>query len=189
MAAAQTLIQATLSPKSLAARAAIVVGGSLLIALSARISVPMWPVPMSLQTLAVVLIGLTAGSRLGAAAVLAYLAQGLMGLPVGANGMAGPAWLMGPTGGFLLGFVGLAYAAGWLSERGLTRSFVTGFLGIAAISVLLYVPGVLWLYAATPLSLAAAAQAGMVPFLLGDAVKAVIAALAVTGAWAALARR
>jgi biotin transport system substrate-specific component len=189
MAATQTLIQATLSPKSLAARAAIVVGGSILIALSARASVPMWPVPMSLQTLAVVLIGLTTGSRLGAAAVLAYLAQGFVGLPVGAGGLSGPAWLFGPTGGFLFGFVALAFAAGWLAEQGMTRSFLATLAGVALISMLLYIPGVLWLFAATPLTLARAAEVGMVPFLAGDAVKAVIAALAVTGAWAALARR
>jgi biotin transport system substrate-specific component len=188
MAQARTLMQAAFGPQSLGAQALIVLGGSVLIALSARASVPMWPVPMSLQTLAVILIGLTAGPRLGAAAVLAYLAQGFAGLPVGVNGAAGPAWLFGPTAGFLWGFVALAYAAGWLSERGVARGFWLSLAGVAAISVALYVPGVLWLTAVTPLTLARAAEVGMLPFLAGDAVKAVIAALAVSGAWAAVGR-
>lgn len=189
MAQSRTLLQAAVAPQTLGAKALIVLGGSVLIALSAQASVPMWPVPMSLQTLAVILIGLTAGSRLGAAAVIAYLAQGLAGLPVGAGGLSGPAWLFGPTGGFLLGFVALAFAAGWMVERGIARGFWTTLAGVAAISAALYVPGVLWLTAVTPLGLVRAAEVGMLPFLTGDAVKAVIAALAVSGAWAALSGR
>jgi biotin transport system substrate-specific component len=189
MPQARTLLSATIPTETLAAKALIVLGGSALIALGAQVAVPMWPVPMTLQTLAVVLVGLTAGSRLGAAAVLAYLAQGLVGLPVGAGGLSGPAWLFGPTGGFLLGFVALAFAAGWLVERGIARGFWRMLVCVLAVSSALYLPGVLWLTAITPLTLAGAAQLGMLPFLAGDAVKAVVAALAVTGGWAALARR
>lgn len=183
------LLQASFGASSTLARALIVLGGSALIALGAQISVPMLPVPMSLQTLAVVLVGLTAGSRLGAAAVLAYLAEGAMGLPVFAGGAAGAAFLVGPTAGFLWGFVALAFAAGWLVERGLARGLVGTFLGTLVISALLYVPGVLWLHAVTPLSLQGAVTAGMLPFVVGDAVKAAIAALTVTGGWAAVAAR
>ena len=189
MSQARTLVAATFPAQGLVTKALIVLGGSALIALGAQVAVPMWPVPMSLQTLAVVLVGLTAGSRLGAAAVLAYLAQGLAGLPVGAGGMAGPAWLFGPTGGFLLGFVALAFAAGWLVERGFARGFWGTFGCTLAVSAALYVPGVLWLTAVTPLTLARAAEVGALPFLAGDAVKAVLAALVVAGGWAALSRR
>lgn len=185
----KTLLQASLGAQSVLARTLVVLGGSVLIALGAQISVPMLPVPMTLQTLAVVLVGLTAGSRLGAGAVLAYLVEGAMGLPVFAGGVGGAAFLMGPTAGFLWGFVALAFAAGWLVESGLARGLLRTFLGVAVISALLYVPGVLWLTAATPLDLTGAVKAGMLPFAIGDTVKAAIAALAVTGGWAALSRR
>lgn len=189
MAQSHTLIQASFGVGSTSRKALILLAGSVMIALGAQISVPMLPVPMTLQTLAVLLVGLTAGSRLGAGAVLVYLAEGAMGLPVFSGGGAGAAWLAGPTGGFLIGFVGVAFAAGLLAERGMARGLVGTFLGAAVISALLYVPGVLWLTAVTPLDLNGAVSRGMVPFLLGDAVKAAVAALVVTGAWAALSHR
>lgn len=189
MAATQTLYQATLGTPSALKNALIIVGGSLLVALGAQVSVPMLPVPMTLQTLAILTIAFSVGSRLGAGVVLAYLAQGAMGLPVFSNGAAGFAWLMGPTAGFLWGFVPMAWLAGKAVELGLARGvFGTAFAGIVA-TALLYVPGVLWLSAATTLDLQGAINAGMMPFLLGDAVKAVIAALVVTGAWAAMGKR
>ncbi len=189
MTQARTLVAATFPAQHLWTKALIVLGGSLLIALGAQVAVPMWPVPMTLQTLAVVLVGLTAGSRLGAASVLTYLAQGAAGLPVFAGGTAGLVVLAGPTAGFLWGFVALAFAAGWLVERGIARGFWRTLGCTLAVSAALYLPGVLWLTAITPLSLARAAEVGMLPFLAGDAVKAVVAALSVTGAWTALSRR
>ncbi len=184
-----TLSAAILGPSSLPKQVALVVGGSLLIALCAQVSVPMVPVPMTLQTLAVLLVGLTFGARLGAATVLAYLAEGAAGLPVFAGGAAGAAHLAGPTAGFLWGFVAMAWLAGLAVERGLARGFLTTAAVALAVSALLYLPGVLWLERATPLDLSGAISAGMLPFLPGDAVKAVIAALVVTGGWAALRAR
>ncbi|GAB4270399.1 MAG: biotin transporter BioY [Pararhodobacter sp.] len=189
MAQSQTLIQASFGAQSILGKALVVLGGSLMIALGAQVSVPMLPVPMTLQTLAILLVGLTAGSRLGAAAVIAYLVEGAMGLPVFSGGSAGLATLFGPTGGFLFGFIGLAWGAGKLAELGIARGFVGTFAGAALVSALLYVPGVVWLAAATPLDLSGALTHGMMPFLAGDAVKAAIAALSVTGAWAALKSR
>lgn len=189
MAQSQTLIQASFGAGSTLGKALVVLAGSVLIALGAQISVPMLPVPMTLQTLAVVLVGLTAGSRLGVGAVIAYLVEGAAGLPVFSGGAAGLAYLVGPTGGFLFGFVALAFAAGWLAERGIARRLVGTFLGVLVISALLYVPGVLWLTAATPLDLNGAVARGMVPFVLGDAVKAGVATLIVTGAWGVVKSR
>lgn len=187
--AQQTLLQASLGTSSLVKKALIVLGGSALIAVGAQVSVPMLPVPMTLQTLAVLMVGLTAGSRLGAAAVIAYLLEGAMGLPVFAGGAAGLPVLFGPTAGFLFGFVAMAFVAGFVAERGLARGVIgTAMAGLVA-SVVLYVPGVLWLDIVTPLDLNGAIAAGMTPFLLGDAVKIAIAALGVTGAWAALGAR
>jgi biotin transport system substrate-specific component len=168
---------------------AMVLFGSVLVGMSAQVSVPMYPVPMTLQTLAISLIGLTYGARLAGATLLAYLAQGAAGLPVFAGGAAGLAYLAGPTGGFLIGFVAMAWLTGWLVERGLSRGFGRLFLAAFIPALLLFVPGVLWLWAATPLDLERAVMAGAVPFQLGGIVKSAVAALIVSGAWAAVAAR
>ena len=192
-----TLSQAALGELNLAKKVLMVLGGSLFIALAAQVSVPMIPTPMTLQTLAILIVGFSFGSRLGAATLIAYLGEGLMGLPVFANGMNGLAFA-GPTAGFLVGFVGMAWLAGFVSDRG-----IKGFLPLAAagiaISALLYIPGVAW-----PMSVASlfGIEAGwvglsadkiwagfMAPFLIGDAVKAVLAALVVSGGWAWVAKR
>jgi biotin transport system substrate-specific component len=184
-----TLTKALFPAQSALQKLLLVLGGTLFIALAAQVSVPMFPVPMTLQTLAILIVGLTFGARLGAATLLAYLAQGAAGLPVFAGGQATLAYMMGPTGGFLIGFVAMAWLAGAAVERGLAR----GIAGTAAVALaataLLYLPGVAWLTAITPLTLGGAVEAGMLPFLAGDAVKAVLAALVVTGGWTALKRR
>ena len=117
-----TLTQAALPSRSALTTVLMVLAGSALLGLSAQATVPMLPVPMTLQTLAVSVIGLAYGSRLAAATVLAYLAEGAMGLPVFANGGFGIAALAGPTSGFLWGFVGMAWLTGWMVERGLDRA-------------------------------------------------------------------
>lgn len=165
---------------SLLRDAALIVGGSMVIAMAAQISVPMFPVPMTLQTLAILFIGLSLGAWRGAAAVALYLAEGAMGLPVFANG-ASTAALFGPTAGFLYGFVAMAFIAGFVSER-VTGQSLFGLIAAGVVAnVALYVPGILYLEAVTGLDLNGAMSAGMTPFLVGDAVKLVIAALIVTG--------
>lgn len=170
-------------------KVALVLFGSVLVAASAQVSVPMFPVPMTLQTLAISLIGLTYGSRLAGATLATYLAQGAMGLPVFAGGAAGAVHLVGPTGGFLIGFVAMAWLTGYLVERGLDRGFGRLFLAAFIPALLLFVPGVLWLFAITPLDLQAAFMAGAAPFQIGGVVKSAVAALIVSGAWAALKSR
>ena len=195
-----TLLTVTLGDQTLLRRALLVVAGSLFIALAAQIAVPMWPVPVTLQTLAISLVGFAYGSRLGAVTVLAYLAQGFVGLPVFTpSTLPGLAALIGPTGGFLIGFVGLAWLAGFAAERGLARGVLGTALAAIAASALLYVPGVLWPMAVASAAGVDAGWAGqglgfyaahfVVPFLIGDVIKAVIAALVVSGAWAALRRK
>lgn len=193
-----TLAKALVPSQSLPVRALMVAGGSLFIAVAAQISVPMLPVPMTLQTLAILIVGLTFGTRLGAATLLAYLAEGAMGLPVFANGGNGAAFF-GPTAGFLAGFVLMAWLAGFAADRGVRGLVPTALVALAA-SALLYVPGVAWAMALAEIAGIDTAKWGadgfamiwqyyMAPFLLGDAVKAVIAALVVTGGWAALKGR
>ncbi|QBX99813.1 biotin transporter BioY [Rhodophyticola sp. CCM32] len=195
-----TLSQATFGTDGLLRKTLMVLAGTLLIAMAAKVSVPLWPSPMSLQTLAILSVGFAFGSRMGAVTLLAYLAQGWAGLPVFTPTTAiGPAAFAGPTAGFLIGFVGMAWLAGFAAERGLARGVVTTGLSALVISALLYLPGLAWPMAvAGALGVeagwvglpAASVWAGFVaPFLIGDAIKAVLAALIVTGAWKALARR
>jgi len=183
---AQTLTQAVIGHEGLVRKAGLILGGSLFIALAAQVSVPFFPVPLTLSTLAILIVGLTFGSKLGAATLLAYLAQGAMGLPVFAGGMS-TASLVGPTAGFLYGFVGMAWLAGLAVERGLARGvFSTALCGIA-ISALLYIPGLAWPAAVMGKAAPDLWAYWMAPFLLGDLVKAVIAAMVVWGGWKALA--
>ncbi len=184
-----TLTQAAMPTRSLFANSMLVLAGSAVLAISAQISVPMIPVPMTLQTLAVSVIGLTYGARLGALTLLAYLAEGAMGLPVFANATGGIAPLMGPTAGFLWGFIGMAWLTGWMVERGLDRGVMRLFVAAFLPAMLLFVPGMLALKGVTGLSLNAAFMAGVAPFLLGAVVKAILAAMAVKGGWSVLDRR
>ncbi|SDX40839.1 biotin transporter BioY [Roseicitreum antarcticum] len=185
----QPLIQSLGGTDTLTRKIMMVLFGTLLLAVSAKINVPMFPVPMTLQTLTISLIGLTYGSRLAGVTLLAYLAQGAMGLPVFAGIGAGLPYMMGPTGGFLVGFVGMAWLTGYLVERGLDRGFVRLFIAAFVPALLLFVPGVAWLWAVAPLTLENALMAGALPFVPGAVVKAAVAALIVTGAWQSLRAR
>lgn len=168
--------------------------GVALMTLAAKIKVPFYPVPMTMQTLAALLIGAGLGWRLGAATVLLYLAHGFMGAPVFTNTppvMAGPAYFMGPTAGFLMGMVASAAIAGVAVERGLARSLPVLFGVLLLAQAAVFALGYLWLAqfaalasGATGLGFGRAFAAGVQPFLLGDLLKTAIAA----GAIAALAR-
>lgn len=193
-----TLSHALLPSQSLLIKALMVLGGSALIAVAAQVSVPMIPVPMTLQTLAILVVGLTYGARMGALTVAAYLAEGAAGLPVFANGHSVDAFA-GPTAGFLFGFVALAWVVGFAVDRGVKGLVPTAIVALIA-SALLYVPGAAWAMLADAAlgfdatkwgadNLSMIWQYYAQPFLIGDAVKAVMAALVVTGGWAALARR
>ncbi|WCR10128.1 biotin transporter BioY [Paracoccus stylophorae] len=184
-----TLTQAALPARSTFTNVLLVLAGSALVALSAQASVPMWPVPMTLQTLAITIIGLTYGARLAAITLLAYLAEGAMGLPVFANASGGIAPLMGPTAGFLWGFVGMAWLTGWLVERGLDRGFLRLFVAGLVPGLLLFVPGAAALSVVLGKSAGEAVALAVSPFLIGAVVKAVIAAMIVAGGWTLFKRR
>lgn len=184
-----TLSQAAIGHQTLLRQAGLVIAGTALLAGAAQVSVPMFPVPMSLQTLAISLIGLSYGARLATITLLAYLAEGALGMPVFSNGAAGLPYMMGPTGGFLAGFVMMAFLTGWLAENGLGRGPVRLFFAALIPAMLLYVPGAAWLAGVTPLDAQGAISAGVTPFVLGDIVKSAVAALVVVGGWQALRRR
>ncbi|WP_294620337.1 biotin transporter BioY [uncultured Roseovarius sp.] len=181
------LSRAVIGQETLLKQAALVMGGSLFIAMAAQVSFG-WPVPISLQTLAILTVGLTFGSRLGAVTLVAYLAQGAAGLPVFANGASTLA-LVGPTAGFLYGFVGMAFLAGLAVEKGLARGIVSTALVGMVISAALYIPGLAWPAAVLGKSMPELWTYWMAPFLMGDALKAVLAAMVVWGGWKALEAR
>jgi len=167
----------------------LVLCGTVFIAISAQIAVPMFPVPMTLQTLAILVVGLAYGARLGTVTLLAYLAEGAAGIPVFASGNAGLPYMMGPTGGFLVGFVIMAFLAGYAADRRLTAGIFSTSAVTLVLSALLYIPGLLWPAVAMGKTLDTLWLHWMSPFLIGDAVKAVLAALLVTGGWAIVRAR
>lgn len=157
---------------TLTANAFAVLLGSVLLIASAKAQIPFWPVPMTLQTLVVVLLGVAMGPRLGVATVILYLLEGAAGLPVFANTPErgiGLAYMAGPTGGYLAGFVLAAWLAGIAAEKGWTATHVTRALTIAAGFAVIYALGAAWL--SMLIGFPAALAAGIVPFLLGDAIK------------------
>lgn len=162
--------------------AGLILAGTAILALSARITVPMWPVEMSLQSLAVLLIGATLGLRLGLATVLAYLAEGAAGLPVfqGTPELGiGLAYMAGPTGGYLAGFVAMAAIAGWAADRGWWRDPLRMGAAMLAGAVVLLGLGALWL--SVLLGTEKAVALGVVPFVVPELVKVGLAACLVKG--------
>ncbi len=157
-----------------------VLGFAALVAAS-QIEVPFYPVPMTLQTLAVIGVGLTLGLRGALLAVSAFLLAGFAGLPLFAGGAGGPAVLIGPTGGYLIGFLVSAGFCGWAKDRGWTRSLL-GSLAVALLGAcLVYPTGLLQLGALMGFDKPILAW-GLYPFILGDLVKAAIAGLALVAA-------
>ena len=165
-------------------RALAVLAGSLFIAACAHLTVPLFftPIPMTLQPFAVLLVGLLLGPGLGAATCAAYLLEGALGLPVftpqGAGGML---QLLGPTGGYLLSYPAAAALAGALAHAGGRRGIGQALLGAAAANVLILSAGACWLAVLTHQSSGSVYRAAVLPFLAGDAIKVVLAALLATG--------
>jgi biotin transport system substrate-specific component len=155
-------------------QAALVVFGSIALATLSQLEIG-GPVPMTLQTLGVLLIGMTFGARLAFFTLAAYLIQGAMGLPVFAGGAGGAAHFAGPSGGYLVGFLGAATLVGFLADKGLTRSWVGTFIALFAGSVVIYLFGLPWL--GHVLGYENMIAWGLTPFLVGDAIKLALAAL------------
>ncbi len=167
---------------SRAGNLALILAASLFIALMAhiRLPLPFTPVPITGQTFAVLLVGAALGSRRGAAAVLAYLAEGAIGFPVFASG-AGLAYLLGPTGGYLFGFLAAAWLSGLFAESGHDRRTTTAWLGFLLGEAAIYTLGVPWL--AHFIGFPQAVAMGLLPFLPGDLLKALAAGLLLPAAW------
>jgi biotin transport system substrate-specific component len=166
----------------------LVVGASALIALAAQVAIPLpfTPVPLTLQPLAVIFIGVALGSTRGAAAAALYLLEGFSGLPVFAQGHGGAAWLVGPTAGYLFSYPFAAWVAGFVSERGWGSSIVRSITGMLLALGVIYLGGWSWLAALTDAR--SAFTAGVAPFVLADIVKVAIGAALLPKAQKIIAR-
>lgn len=186
-----TVITQRVFPRSAVVSAALVVAAAALTALAAqvRIPLPFTPVPVTGQTFAVLLTGAALGWKLGGAGQLLYVGIGALGAPVFAEGAGGLEVIRGATGGYLIGFVFAAALVGRMAESRQDRSFATMFTAFILGSAVIYVFGVIGLMASTGWPLSEAVEKGVVPFLLGDLIKATAAGLLLPGAWRLLGER
>ncbi|MFT4030774.1 MAG: biotin transporter BioY [Protaetiibacter sp.] len=175
-------------PRSLATDVALVAGGALFTALLAQVTIPLWPVPITGQTLAVLLVGATLGAVRGGSALLLYAVLGLVGLPFYApqddgSHLTGLAALAAPSFGYIVGFIPAAALVGWLSERTWDRKFLKALATFAGGSLLVFAFGLPWLAVVTGANLQETLEWGLYPFIVGGIIKAVIAAILLPAAW------
>lgn len=161
----------------------LVVLGSLFIALTAQITITLSLVPITGQTFGILLIAAMFGRYRGTASVLLYLSEGAMGLPVLAGATGGWIHFVGPTGGYLIGFIGAAYVVGLLSEKGWDRRFTTTILAMLLGNSVVYLFGLLWLTRFVD----DVFITGLNPFILGDTLKLLLATLLLPSGWKLLA--
>ncbi len=154
--------------------------GTFLLAVSAQLAVPMWPVPMTMQTFAVTVIGAAYGWRLGGATVALYLAQGAMGLPVFSGGIATAA-LVGPTAGYIYGFVAAAVLVGFMVEKGWGKTILKSTVAMTLGTAVMFAGGISWL--STLIGFDAALVSGFYPFIAGGIVKIALAVAVLPMAW------
>lgn len=183
----ETLSGALLAPMDWARGVALVLAFSLLTALAAQVAVPLpfTPVPMTMQTFAVLLTGALLGSRLGALAMLLYLIEGASGLPFFAQGAGGAHYLLlAPSSGYLLSFPAAAFVVGFLAERGWDRRFFTAVAAMLIGSSIILLVG--WSWLSRFVGVAQGFQLGVAPFLVGDVIKTALAAALLPTGWAIL---
>ena len=183
----ETLLGVALAPLDWMRSFELVIAFSLLTALAAQVAIPLWPVPITGQTFAVLLTGGLLGPRLGALAMIAYLIEGASGLPVFAGSTGGLLHMFGPTGGYLLAFPAAAFTTGAFAERGWDKRFWTAVAAMAIGSIVIILGG--WAWLVLFMSPAVAFRAGVEPFILGDIIKILLAAAALPSGWALLKRR
>lgn len=193
-------ILGVLEPKAgtnkMVATAFTVLAGTILMAVSARINIPLIPVPVTFQTLVVAALSAAFGWRVGVATVVAYIAEGLLGLPVFSRG-GGIGYLFSPTFGFIVGMIPMAYVIGRAADAGLSRKPIALFCTMVAADALCFAFGFVWLLALAAGTtwidqtniLGSAFAVAVQPFIVWDIIKMAFAAMTVTGAWALLSSR
>jgi biotin transport system substrate-specific component len=194
----QVLAERIVPQRGVLADVLLILLGSLFVAAMAQLSIPLQPVPVTGQTFAVLLVGMVLGSRRGALALGAYLVEGVAGLPVFAEAKSGLLTVLGPTGGYLIGFIAAAWVVGILAERGFDRSLPKTLFAMVAGNLVIYMFGLAWLafgFAVisksdfSGIGLENALVYGLYPFLVGDGLKAILAALLVPGAWKLIGKK
>ena len=185
-AKADTLMEAALAPLDSVRSAGLVVVFSLFIAACAQFAIHIGPIPITGQTFAVLLTGMLLGSRLGAAAVIAYLVEGALGLPFFAGGGAGIVRFLGPTAGYLVAFPAAAFIAGAFAEHGWDKRYPTAVAAMAIGSLIIFLGGWAWYAILTNTPPVAAFQLAVLPFLPGDVIKIALGAAVLPTGWALL---
>lgn len=176
--------------RAFALDAALVVAGAIFVAALAQVEVPLWPVPITGQTLAVVVVGAALGARRGATALITYLLAGLAGLPVFAGFTGTIAAVAKPSFGFIVGFVFAAFVAGWFAERAWDRKPLLAFVGFVAASAIPFLFGIPYMafilnvVGGGSFGIGEILAFGLWPFVVGGFVKAAIAAALIPAAWA-----
>jgi biotin transport system substrate-specific component len=184
-----TLLGTALAPLDWTRSAGLVIVFSLFIAAAAQFAIHIGPIPITGQTFAVLLTGALLGSRLGAAAVIAYLVEGAIGLPFFAGGGAGMARFFGPTGGYLIAFPAAAYVTGAFAEFGWDKNYPQAVAAMAIGSVIVLAGGWAWYSVLMNTSPVAAFQIAVLPYLVGDVIKIALAAAVLPTGWALLKRK
>jgi biotin transport system substrate-specific component len=187
-----TLIDRVFS-RTLAVDLVLIAAGAALTAIAAQIAVPMWPVPITGQTLAVLLVGMTLGAVRGGLSMALYAVLGIVGLPVFSDSSWGWGVIAGPTGGYIIGFVLSAVLTGWLAQLSWDRKVLRSFLAFLAGTAVTFVAGNIWLAAwlgaaGFPNDLNSVLQGGLYPFVIGGVIKAALGAGILSAAWFALER-
>jgi biotin transport system substrate-specific component len=186
---ADTLIGAALAPLDWTRSVGLVIVFSLFIAAAAQFAIHIGPIPITGQTFAVLLTGALLGSRLGAAAVIAYLIEGAIGLPFFAGGAAGIVRFFGPTGGYLVAFPAAAFVTGAFAEHGWDKNYPQAVAAMAIGSALVFLGGWAWFTILTSTPPVAAFQIAVLPYLPGDVIKIALAAAVLPTGWALLKRK
>lgn len=175
--------------RAFAVDAALVLAGVALVALLAKVSFFIGPVPITGQTLGVILVGASLGAARGAASLTTYMLVGLTGLPVFAGALAGPAYVLSPSFGFIVGFIPAAFVAGWFAQRAWDRKPFLAFTGFVAASVIPFLVGVPYMAVilsavmGVEITFVSVMEAGVLPFIAGGLIKAAVAAIAIPLAW------
>lgn len=188
IAGRQPVLADRIFTRSLAIDLVLIAAGAAFTALLAQVTIPLWPVPITGQTLAVLLVGATLGMARGASSLGLYAVLGLVGLPVFApqedgSHLTGFLALSAPSFGYIVGFVFAAALVGWLSERTWDRKFLKALATFVGGSVVVFVFGLPWLAVVTGATLLETYQWGLEPFIVGGIIKAIIAALLLPAAW------
>ena len=175
--------------RAFAMDATLVLAGVAVVALLAKVSFYIGPVPITGQTLGVILVGAALGARRGAVSLASYMLLGLAGLPIFAGPIAGPAYVLAPSFGFIVGFIPAAFVAGWFAERAWDRRPVLAFVGFVTASIIPFLIGVPYMtlilanVLGANVSFASIMEAGVLPFIVPGLIKAGFAALLVPAAW------